>query len=255
MKRAFLLLLGLYAVYAIAMVFMHPGHLYPFLQNDRVLQGFERVELAADDGAALSLQEAERDGPIVLYFMGNGGAISAFGPPLQTHVRAGRHVVAMEYRGGGGRSGQPSEAALKSDSLVIADWALGKGKPVVVHGYSLGTGLAVHVAKNRDVAAVILEAPYDRLCNLMTRSALLPACLMPGVQKWDTLADAPDVVAPVLILHGASDRIIPPDRSAALASAFPNAERQVLNGAAHFDTFRRPAAQFATQRLFSLISP
>lgn len=255
MKRAFLLLLGLYAAYAVAIIFLHPGYLYPFLQNDKVLQGFERVELAADDETTLSLQEAKRDGPIVLYFMGNGGALIAFGPPLQTHARAGRHVVAMEYRGGGGRPGRPSEAKLKSDALVVADWALAKGKPVVVHGYSLGTGLAVHVAKNRSVAAVILEAPYDRLCNLVTRSALLPACLMPGMQKWDTLADAPDVAAPVLILHGASDRTIPPDRSADLESAFPNAERQVLNGAAHFDTFRRPAAQFATQRLFSLISP
>lgn len=255
MRRVFLGIAGIYALYVVVMVVLHPGFIYPFLQNDAVLQGFERVELTAEDGSALSVQEAENDGPVVLYFMGNGGAVSAFGSPLRTHVLAGRHVIALEYRGGGGRPGRPSEATLKSDALVAVDWALAKGKPVVVHGYSLGSGLAVHVAKQRDVAAVILEAPYDRLCNLMTRNAFLPACVLPGVQTWDTLADAAEVTAPVLILHGRSDRIIPPERSVALAEVFPTVERQVLDGAAHFDTFRRPTAQFATQRLFARISP
>ena len=255
MKRGLLLIAGLYALYAVVMVAMHPGFIYPFLQNDKVLQGFERVELTAEDGTKVSVQEAERDGPIVLYFMGNGGAVSAFGQPLRTHLLAGRHVIALEYRGGGGRSGSPSEAALKSDAMLAADWALGRGKRVVVHGYSLGSGLAVHVAKHRNVAAMILEAPYDRLCSLMTRTALLPACLLPGVQKWDTLADASHVTAPVLILHGQSDRIIPPERSIALAQTLPTVERQVLDGAAHFDAFRRPMAQLATQRLFARLSP
>ena len=254
MKRGPLLIAGLYALYAVVMVVMHPGFIYPFLQNDEILQGFQRVELMAEDGTAVSVQEAERDGPIVLYFMGNGGSISAFAPPLRTHLLAGRHVIALEYRGGGGRSGRPSEATLKADALLIADWALAKGKEVVVHGYSLGTGLAVYVAKQRDVAAVILEAPYDRLCTLMTHSAFLPACWLPGVQKWDTLADAADFTTPVLILHGQSDRVIPSERSVALAEALTTVERHVLRGATHFDAFRRPKAQLATLRLFARLS-
>lgn len=254
MKRFLIILAGLYVLYAVAMVVLHPGYIYPFMQDDRVLAGFSRTSITAEDGTEVSFQEAEADGPVVLYFMGNGGALVAFEPALQIHKSAGRHIIAMEYRGGGGRPGQPSEAALKSDALLVADLALSKGKPVVVHGYSLGTGLAVHVAKNRDVAHVVLEAPFDKLCTLMSRNSLLPACLLPGVQKWNTLADAVNVSAPVLILHGGSDRVIPADRSAALEGAFANVERQVLAGAAHFDTFRRPAAQFAVQRAFGGIA-
>jgi pimeloyl-ACP methyl ester carboxylesterase len=255
MKRALIILVGLYVAYTVLMIVLHPRFIYPFLQDDAVLQGFERVNLTGADGLEVSLQEAERDGPIVLYFMGNGGAVSAFGPPLNAHLSADRHVIAMEYRGGGGRPGSPSEADLKSDALVVADWALAKGKPVVVHGYSLGSGLATHVAKHRDVAGVILEAPYDKLCTLMSRNSFVPACLLPGVQKWNTLADAADVAESVLILHGNADRLIPAERSEALERLFPVVERQVIDGAAHFDTFRRPVAQFATQRLFSRVVP
>jgi pimeloyl-ACP methyl ester carboxylesterase len=253
-KRVALSLLGFYAIYAAAMVAAHTSLIYPFFATDQVLRGFLRVELTAEDGTEISVQEAQGDGPIVLYFMGNAGALSAFDPPLQTHAAAGRHVIAMEYRGGAGRPGVPDETVLKSDALKVADWALAKGKPLVLHGYSLGTGLAVHVASSREVAQVVLEAPFDRLCALMARRSVLPACFMPGVQRWDTLADAPSVRAPVLILHGSEDVLIPPERSHILANAFSSVERHLLDGAGHLDVFSRPAAQTIVQQAFDRLA-
>lgn len=254
MKRGALTLLGIYALYAVVMVVTHPRLIYPFFNTDKVLAGFSRVELTADDGTLVSLQEAQDDGPVVLYFMGNAGALAAFDLSLKVHAAAGRHVIAMEYRGGGGRVGEPSERALKSDALKVADWAIAKGKPVVLHGYSLGTGLAVHVASNRQVAQVILEAPFDRLCVLMARRSLLPACILPGVQKWDTLAAASGVRAPVVILHGNQDTLIPPLRSRILAGALANAERHVIDGAGHTDVLARPAAHALVQEVFDRLA-
>ncbi|MBT8424208.1 MAG: hypothetical protein HKP29_14975 [Silicimonas sp.] len=238
MKRvvsgALILLVG-YLAWAALMTWAHPRLIYPFFPDPVDLPGFREVGVAMPDGTEIALQVSEGEGPTILYFMGNAGALQLFADSLAAHQGQGRRVVALEYRGGGGRPGTPSEAALKRDALAAADHALSYGDPVVIHAYSLGSGLAVHVAARRTVAGLILEAPFSRLCALMARAAFLPACIMPLVQRWDTLGDAPDVSAPVLILHGANDRLIPPANSVALDAALGRSRRVVVEGADHLD--------------------
>ena len=142
------ILFAAYLAYGLLMVWMHPRFIYPFIQEDQPLLGFTRKPMAAGDGTEITFQEAAGPGPVLLYFMGNAGALWAFEEGLRPHVEAGRHVIALEYRGGAGLPGRPSETTLKSDALVIADYALSFGRPVVVQGFSMGSGLAVHVAAN-----------------------------------------------------------------------------------------------------------
>ncbi len=227
------LLLG-YAAYAAIMIVMHPRLVYTFLSEDRVLEGFARVELTGDDGVPVFVQERPGSGPVLLYFMGNAGSAPLFVSAFAGHIAADRHVIALEYRGGGGRPGAPSERALKGDALMAADYALALGKPLIVQGFSLGTGLAVPVAAQRDVARVVLTAPFDRLCRLMTDRSLLPACVLPFVQRWDTREATASIRAPVLVLHGAEDQLIPPRYSASFA-VFPFVERALIAGAGHND--------------------
>lgn len=238
MKRvmtALLAIVGIYLVYAAFLTLIHPRLIYPFFPEPTRLPDFRPVELTAADGEEVTLQIAEGDGQTVVFFMGNAGALTYFAESLALHRSAGRRVVALEYRGGAGRPGRPSEKALKSDALLAVDHALQFGDPVVLHGYSLGTGLAVHAAARREVDAVILEAPFSSMCRLMTRASFLPACVMPFVQRWNSVQDAPRLDAPVLILHGARDRLIPSGESVALDAALPNSKRLVIEGADHFD--------------------
>lgn len=227
------ILLALYLVWAVCLIWAHPRLIYPFFADRTDLQGFEQVAEVMPDGTEVALQVSDGEGPTILYFMGNAGALNAFGPSLVRHQAAGRRIVALEYRGGAGRPGKPSEQVLKADALFAADHALAYGDPVVAHGYSLGTGLAVHVAARREVLGAILEAPYSRLCALMSRAAYLPACFMPFVQRWDTLADAGDVSAPVLMLHGGKDRLIPSEWGDALGAALSASRRVIVEGADH----------------------
>ncbi|NNE81912.1 MAG: alpha/beta fold hydrolase [Silicimonas sp.] len=244
-------LAGAYVVYAIMMVWLHPRFIYPFLQEDQPIAGFSRVSLPGGDGTPISLQVAAGEGPVLLYFMGNAGALWAFEPGLRQHLQAGRHVVALEYRGGGGRPGTPSESLLKADALKALDYARSFGKPVVVQGFSMGSGLAMHVAAHHDIDAMILEAPYSRMCRIMADRSFLPACRLPFVQTWDSLALAKDVSAPVLILHGAEDAIIQPKYSEALDRALPNARRSVIPGATHADLAAFPTVIEAIERWIS----
>lgn len=222
---------AVYVIYGIAMVLLHPRYIYPFYPEDRILGGFARVELKGADGEQVFLQEKRGEGPVVLYFMGNAGAVFLFEEAFARHLAADRHVIALEYRGGAGRPGTPSEDRLKADALLAADYASKLGKPLIVQGFSLGTGLATYVAGRRDVAGVVLSAPYDRLCRLMSVASKLPACFLP-VQRWDSLSEARAITAPILVLHGTEDSLIPPSYSEAFAEI---SRRVLVDGAAHND--------------------
>jgi hypothetical protein len=202
------MLIGAYLLYAIAMVFAHPQFIYPFgaapFENPRYTQ-----ELVTEREDAMAWRDGD-DATAVLFFMGNGGALAYFTDTLEAHEQAGRPIVAMEYPGGGGIPGIPSEMGLKADALAAYDWLAARhAGPIVVHGYSMGTGLALHVAAERPVDAVLLDAPFVKMCELMTKASWLPACYMPGVQRWDSAALIPGVAAPVLIQHGTADQLIP----------------------------------------------
>lgn len=201
-------LAALYLIYGLVMIWLHPRFIYPFGPDAFDAPGWEQRRLP-DRGAAIAEWAGPKD-VVVLFFMGNGGALAYFTPALDAHVDAGRSIVAMEYPGGGGIPGQASERGLKADALAVYDWIAARhAGPILVHGYSMGTGLALHVAARRAVAGVLLDAPFVRMCDLMTRASYLPACWLPGVQKWNSAADARRLSAPVLVQHGTADQLIP----------------------------------------------
>ena len=242
--RAVAAVLGLYLLYALVAVQVYPDVLYPFDDTPHWMPELAPVAVEASAGP-VHLVHAPGDGPLVLFFMGNTGALARHPSALRAHLEAGRALVALQYPGGGGLPGAPSEAGLKARALAAHDWAAARyGGPVVVHGYSLGSALALHVAARRDVAAVVLDAPFARVCEQMTRASLLPACWLPGVERWDSLAEAGAVRAPVLIRQGARDDLVLPEDSARLAEALRGAgvvvTREVLDGADHNDLFRHP---------------
>ncbi len=239
------LALLLYIVYAAAMIAVHPIYIYPFDQTVFDNPRFPAAEIA---GVPVYVHQGAPDAPVVVYFMGNVGAMHLFAPMLEHHAERGRSVVAMGYRGAGGLPGESSETSLKADARTVVaglDAVLtGARGPVIAQGYSLGTGLAVHVAANSDVIdGVILAAPYARLCELMAAASGLPACLLPGIQKWQTLREAKEVTAPVLILHGENDTLVPLAQGRKLAAALAASGETVafkeVAGAGHVDLFGR----------------
>ncbi len=93
----------------------------------------------------------------------------------------GYGVVMMTYRGFGGSTGTPSEKNNVADALAVYDAVLASGIPaadIVLYGESLGTGVAVQVAAQRDVAGVILDAPYTSIVDLAAFT--IPICPLVG---------------------------------------------------------------------------
>lgn len=247
-------MVGAYLLYAAAMVFAHPHFIYPFGADPFDHPAF-RQEVTTDRNVAVAISEGSDD-TAVLFFMGNGGALAYFTFSLDAHIAAGRSVVAMEYPGGGGIAGKPSERRLKADALAAYDWLAARHDgPIVVHGYSMGTGLALHVAAQRPVSAVLLDAPFVRMCALMTRASWLPACYMPGVQKWDSALLVPQVTAPVLVQHGTADQLILIDEGLRLTALMQATGLPVVfhavDGATHNNLAGQPGYRDRINRFLS----
>ena len=173
----------------------------------------EEVTLTAADGARLvAWHVAPREGrPIVLYFHGNGGALHYRVERFRKLVRDGIGLLGLEYRGYAGSSGSPSEAGLIADGEAAYAFAAARypAKQIVLWGESLGSGVAVALAAEKPVGRVILEAPFTSAVAVAgLRYWYLPVrLLMKDQYRSDERIEK--ITAPVLILHGAHDHVVP----------------------------------------------
>jgi pimeloyl-ACP methyl ester carboxylesterase len=207
----------------------------------------ERLALTAADGVRLvgihlPAHPADPKAPLLLAFGGNGWNAEAAALTLRD-VYPEAEIVAFHYRGYPPSQGTPGMKALAADSLLLHDAAERRfpGRRVVPVGFSIGTGLAVHVAAHRAVAGAILVTPYDSLTEVAAgHMPWLPVRLL-FRNGFDAAAEARNVRAPVAILAAGRDEVIPSARTETLRRAVPRlAFDRTVAGARHNDIYRRP---------------
>ena len=223
-------LAGLYLLVALGLFLLQrrilflPDRTPPDLARTGI-PGLRTVAVAAADGLSLLswyLPPPGEAAPVVLYLHGNAGHIGHRVARLPHFQRLGWGVSMLEYRGYGGNPGSPSEAGLLADARggLAALRAMGfPPERIVLWGESLGTGLAVRLAAETPVAAVLLEAPYTSIAAMAKRHyGFLPVDWLLR-DRFDSLAAIGRVRAPVLVMHGARDRLIPAAMGRALFEA------------------------------------
>lgn len=173
----------------------------------------EEVTLTAADGVdTIAWHVPPRDGkPVILYFHGNGGALRYRVDRFRKLIADGIGLVALEYRGYGGSSGSPSEAGLIADSEAAYAFAAAHypAQQLVLWGESLGTAVAIALAAERPVGRVILEAPFTSAAAVAaTHYWYMPVRLLMRDQ-FRSDERIGKVTAPVLILHGKQDAVVP----------------------------------------------
>ncbi len=169
--------------------------------------------IATPDGEILVLWYAPAAGqPTILYFQGNGGDIADRADRFAAYRAQGFGVAFLSYRGYGGSTGRPTEAGLLTDARAAYDWLTARGTApgmIALVGESLGTGVAVQLAAERRVGAVVLEAPYAAAVDIAAGIyPWLPVRLLMKDQ-FRSIDHIAAVTAPILILHGTDDRVIP----------------------------------------------
>ena len=208
--------------------------------NEATLRGWT-VPAAAPD-----------DAPLVLFFGGNSQDVAVAAARQQPIA----NYLYVNYRGYGSSDGAPSAKMLKTDALSVFDAAVAgirHNGNVLVHGRSLGSGVAVHLASQRPVAGAILVTPFDSLTAVAKRHySWLP---VEGLLKhrMDSMAAAPALSIPALVLTAGYDTVIPEPHSLRLARAwggvvelvrFPVATHNSIGGSREF---QRRVAEFVAR--------
>jgi fermentation-respiration switch protein FrsA (DUF1100 family) len=183
--------------------------------------------------------------PTFLYFHGNSGSLADRADRVRRFTGAGYGVFMPSYRGYSGSTGSPSETAIVADARLAYDHLRGLGvaeRAIVLYGESLGSGVAVRLGSERAVGAVILDAPYTSLPDV--GSMLYP--FMPVqtlmLDRFESKTHIKAVRAPILILHGTTDTVIPIALGQQLFDAAPEPkEMAVLKGAGHSDIYAHGA--------------
>jgi uncharacterized protein len=174
------------------------------------------VVLRAADGTRLSgwLMTPHVPGPhpAVLYFGGRSEEVSWVARDAG-RMFPNMTVLAVNYRGYGDSHGEPAENFMVGDACTLFDWLADHGQVdaarIAVVGRSLGSGVAIQVAKERPVHSVVLITPYDSILAIAKRRFRgMPVEYMLR-HRFESIKYAPSLKAPTYVLRAEHDDIIP----------------------------------------------
>jgi hypothetical protein len=216
------LMLGTVAVYALvgAAAYLGQRKLMYFPDRTRVQPAeagladvHERVLETPDGERVIAWYGKARPGqPTLLYFHGNGGSLAIRAPRIARFMAEGWGVYMLTYRGYGGGSGSPTETSNVADARLAYGALVLEGvapNSIIAYGESLGSGVAVRIGIEREVAGVILDAPYTSIVDIAAQAyPFLPVRAF-LLDRYETTKYIANLKVPLLILHGERDGVVP----------------------------------------------
>lgn len=202
-----------------AMFLLQRAILFPIPSQVRIAPaaaGFPEVEeqvLTTADGEKIIVWHvpAKPGRPVILYFHGNGDYLAGFFGRFHDLIADGTGIVAPAYRGYSGSTGSPSEQGLLQDAAAAYAFTTARydAARIVAWGFSLGTGVAVALAAEEKIGKLILEAPFSSTVDVAASLFwYMPVRLLMRDQFRSDERIA-RVKVPLLVMHGADDRVIP----------------------------------------------
>jgi fermentation-respiration switch protein FrsA (DUF1100 family) len=249
------LLLSLAGIFALVVVIGRLLHRYFMYIPDRArvapqeagLSGVEEIVFKAADGTKLIAWYLPAQGtkPTLLYFTGNSGNVADRAGKIRTIASSGYGVFMLNYRRYGGSEGRPTEARNAADAVSAYDCLRAQGVApgdIVAYGESIGTAVATRLSLQREVQALVLEAPFTSavdVAKLMWKGFPLGMIM---VDQYRTIERIGQVKIPLFIIHGGRDAIIPLDQARRVYHAANEPKTlAVVPQAGHNDLYERGA--------------
>lgn len=209
-----------------------------------LLPGGRDVVLEVDDGKRLgawylpAAGDQRRPGAVV--FNGNGGDRSGRAQLAVGLSRLGLSVLLFDYRGYGGNPGSPSEKGLAADARAAQAWLAAQPEvdpdKIVYFGESLGAAVAIGLATERSPAALVLRSPFTSLADVArVHYPWLPVGRL-LIDRYPSIDRIGSLAAPVMIIAGDRDDIVPEPLSKKLYEVASDPKRYLLvPGTGHND--------------------
>jgi fermentation-respiration switch protein FrsA (DUF1100 family) len=210
---------------------------------------FEDVYVTTSDGVRINgwyvpaPPKADGSTTTLLWFHGNAGNLSDRVHQLrQLHDQLGVNMFMIDYREYGRSEGEVSEAGTYRDAEAALVYL--RGRPdaaahrIIYYGQSLGSAVAVELARRSPPDGLILESPFLSI-QAMAKAVMpfLPVGVLIST-KYDSLSKIGEIHAPLLILHGDRDEVVPYAQGRRLFEAANDPKRfYTISGAHHNDTY------------------
>jgi fermentation-respiration switch protein FrsA (DUF1100 family) len=221
--------------------FPSPG---PVPSAASVLPRARDIVLDTEDGKRLGAwylpSTAAVPGPAVVVFNGNGGDRSGRAMLAIGLARLGLSVLLFDYRGYGGNPGSPSEEGLALDAKAAQAWLAKRPevdpRRIVYFGESLGAAVAIGLSQKRPPAALILRSPFTSLADVgKVHYPWLPVGWL-LIDRFPSIDRIGSLTAPVMVIAGDRDDVVPESLSRKLYDAAPDPKRYLLvPGTGHND--------------------
>lgn len=221
----------------------HPEALAPN-PRDHAVPEMSAVRIPVEEGLEIFAwwhAPTEPGRPVLVYLHGNADHIGDRDYKARIMIDAGFGMLLVTWRYNAGAGGSFSEGALLEDGRAALTFVRAKGIPaeqLVLYGESLGTGVAVALAAETDIGALVLETPYTSIADVaQSRYWYVPAKWLTR-DRFDAMARIGAVRAPILMFHGDADATIPIRFARRLFDAAPEPkEGHFIPGAGHADLY------------------
>jgi uncharacterized protein len=217
--------------------------------------GFTEVKITTEDGERLDGWWRPPPAPergVVLFLHGTPGSVPEQVWRLDQLKHSGLGILAIDWRGYGGSTGNPTELGVRIDARAGFDFihATAPLSKIAVFGESFGTGPAIALARDRPVAGVLLNAPYASVRRLFELRGLPIPYRWLMKDQFDSEALIGGVTAPVLVLHGTNDPAIPIAEARRLYAAAREPKTLfIAEGAGHLDAWEGGGEKLAFEAL------
>ena len=212
--------------------------------------------LASDPTATTPVSSA----PAMLYLHGARWNVESSAFRARHMQELGFSVLAVDYRGfGKSDATTPSEALALEDARAAWDWLKTHypSQPRYIFGHSLGSALAINLASQvHDEAGTIVEGAFTSLPDVLStmKWGWLPVSWV-MTQRFEAIKQVADIGSPLLVVHGAADKLISPELGRRLFEAAREPKAFVLvKGGSHHNTIEMGQDQYrqAIAQLFGL---
>lgn len=149
----------------------------------------------------------------ILFFHGNAGNLSVWLEFLVQLYRHGYSVFALDYRGYGESTGNPTEDGILEDSRAFVDFyweQLHKPDvPVLYFGRSLGGVTSAYASTIHKPDGLVLEATFPSKASLLEHYPFLRLLNQFARYRLPTIEFLQNTDFPILLIHGDRDTVVP----------------------------------------------
>ena len=183
-----------------------------FLDENKLNHKIEKIRISSDNELKAWYFKKNENFKTLLFFHGNAGSLENRIYKLNYLSKLKLNYIIVAYRGFSGNKGNPTEEGLYKDARAAKYWLNLNNisdQNIIIYGESLGTAVAIDLAKDHKFAGIILESPFTSMLELSRKYYPWAPSKLLLKDKYETDKKIKKIFSPILILHGKKDKIVP----------------------------------------------